>query len=186
MTKHLYCSRCGKDAIALKIPDGDTLHRQVCDNCSTIFYENPKIVVGAVTIYEDKFLLCKRAIEPQKGFWTYPAGYLENKESLEDGAHREAKEEAGITIELLRLLGTYSLTAVDQIHIIYLAKMTKPAYSPGDESLEVALFAQEEIPWNDLAFPVIRWALNAYINDKSGAIDSKVSNKHFLDSLHDD
>ena len=186
MNKYRYCSQCGKESISFKIPDGDTLHRHVCDHCHIIFYENPKIVVGAVTTYEDKFLLCKRAIEPQQGFWTYPAGYLENRESLEQGVHREASEEAGITIKLTRLLGTYSLTAIDQVHIIYAAEMIKPEYYPGKESLEVALFTQDEIPWDDLAFPVIRWALKAYIHDKSGRVDSKVSDKSFPESLSDD
>lgn len=181
MTKYRYCSECGKQRISFKIPDGDTMHRHICDHCNTIFYENPKIVVGAVIIYQKKFLLCKRAIEPRKGFWTYPAGYLENKESLEQGVHREAAEEAGISIELIRLLGTYSLTAVNQVHIIYAAKMNKPEYSPGTESLEVALFTQKNIPWDELAFPVIRWALTAYINGTSGGIDSKLSSSNLSD-----
>jgi ADP-ribose pyrophosphatase YjhB (NUDIX family) len=176
MTNYNFCSQCGKESIRFVIPSGDTLPRHVCDSCQTIFYENPKIVVGTVTTYQDKFLLCKRAIEPQKGFWTYPAGYLENKESLEEGAHREANEEAGITIKLSRLIGTYSLTGINQIHIIYAAEMLTPDYSPGEESLEVALFSQEEIPWNELAFPVIHWALTAYIQNKNGSVDSKVSN----------
>lgn len=132
-------------------------------------------------MYQDKFLLCRRAIEPRQGFWTYPAGYLENKETLEQGVLREAHEEAGITIKLIRLLGTYSLTAVDQVHIIYLAEMTKPDYAPGKESLEVAMFSHENIPWDNLAFPVIRWALHAYLHDKSGNIDSKASHQSFPD-----
>jgi ADP-ribose pyrophosphatase YjhB (NUDIX family) len=167
MTKYHYCSQCGKQPVSYKIPERDTLHRHICEHCDTIFYENPKIVVGAVTIYEDKFLLCRRAIEPQKGFWTYPAGYLENQESLEEGVKREANEEAGVTIKLVRLLDIYSLTAIDQVHIIYLAEMIKPEYSPGKESLEVAMFSKKNIPWDDLAFPVIRWALNAYIHNNS-------------------
>lgn len=183
MSIYNFCSHCGKDSISFVIPNGDSLHRYVCDFCHNIFYENPKIVVGTVTTYRDKFLLCKRAIEPQKGLWTYPAGYLENQESLEDGAKREANEEAGITIKLNRLIGTYSLTAINQIHIIYAGEMITPEYSPGAESLEVALFSEEEIPWHDLAFPVINWALTAYLEKKPGSIDSKVSNKLPLERL---
>lgn len=180
MTHYRFCSQCGKESIIMKIPDNDTHQRQVCNYCHTIFYENPKIVVGAVTLYQDQFLLCKRAIEPQVGLWTYPAGYLENKESLEEGACREAAEEAGVKIYITRLIGTYSLLAVNQVHIIYAAEMLSPEFSAGDESLEVGLFNQEEIPWNDLAFPVIRWALSAFINDSSGEIDSKVSSHDLL------
>jgi ADP-ribose pyrophosphatase YjhB (NUDIX family) len=184
MNKFRYCHQCSSESISFKIPDDDTHHRHVCDTCLTIFYENPKIVVGAVTLYEGKFLLCRRAIEPQKGLWTYPAGYLENQESLEQGVQREAREEAGVSIKLTRLLGTYSLAAVDQVHIIYAAEMIKPEFAPGKESLEVALFAKDDIPWDDLAFPVIRWALEAYINNKP-CIDSKESHQSLEASLMD-
>jgi ADP-ribose pyrophosphatase YjhB (NUDIX family) len=183
MTKYIYCSQCGKQSINLKIPEGDTHYRQVCENCQTIFYENPKVVVGSVITYKDQFLLCKRAIEPQTGLWTYPAGYLENHESLEESAHREAAEEAGITIELTRLVGIYSLTGINQIHIIYAGEMIKPEYSAGQESLEVAFFKQEKIPWDDLAFPVIGWALSAFIYNKFGSVDSKTIDKFLLDSF---
>lgn len=180
MNKYLYCSQCGEQSINFEIPNGDTHTRQVCQNCQTIFYENPKVVVGSVITYQDHFLLCKRAIAPQIGLWTYPAGYLENHESLEEGAYREAAEEAGITIKLIRLVGIYSLKAINQVHIIYASEMIKPEYSAGKESLEVALFKQENIPWDSLAFPVIRWALYAYINNKSGGVDSKTSDKLLL------
>lgn len=179
MTKYPYCSQCGKQSVILKIPDNDTLPRHVCNDCCTIFYENPKVVVGAVVTDGDNFLLCKRAIEPQRGLWTYPAGYLENHESLEDAALREAREEAGIAIRLTRLIGTYSLTAINQIHIIYGSELVEPSYSPGVESEEVALFKQDDIPWDQLAFPVIQWALKAYLKNEHGIIDSKVSSKPF-------
>jgi ADP-ribose pyrophosphatase YjhB (NUDIX family) len=172
MTKYPYCSQCGNQSVIFKIPQHDTLHRHVCDHCNTIFYDNPKVVVGAVTTYQGNFLLCKRAIDPQKGLWTYPAGYLENQESLEDAARREAMEEAGVSIKLTRLLGIYSLTAVNQVHIIYAAEMIRPDNSPGHESIEVALFKQDQIPWENLAFPVIRWALSAHINNHPDSIDS--------------
>ena len=173
--KHLFCSQCGKPSIRLTIPADDTLPRQVCESCHTIFYDNPKIVVGSIVTYQDQFLLCKRAIEPRMGYWTYPAGYLENHESLEEGAQREAQEEAGITVQLTRLVGIYSLTGVNQIHIVYAGEMHKPEFAAGKESLEVAFFTPENIPWEELAFPVIRWSLSAFVQDKSGQVDSRVS-----------
>jgi ADP-ribose pyrophosphatase YjhB (NUDIX family) len=177
MNHYRFCSQCGKEAMTFKVPENDTHQRQVCNACHTIFYENPKIVVGAVTTYKDQFLLCKRAIEPQIGFWTYPAGYLENKESLEQGVLREAAEEAGIAVKLVGLVGIYSLTAVNQVHVVYAAEMIKPDFCAGDESLEVAMFAESDIPWDNLAFPVIRWALSAFIKDKFKTIDSRTSDE---------
>lgn len=177
MVKYPFCSQCGKPAISIKIPADDTRERQVCDFCQTIFYDNPKIVVGAVVTFQNQFLLCKRAIPPRMGYWTYPAGYLENNESLEEGTHREAKEEAGITLKLIGLIGIYSLTAVNQIHIVYAGEMQTPEILPGKESLEVALFPQEKLPWGNLAFPVIHWALSAYINHEPLKIESRLSDQ---------
>ena len=177
-----YCSHCGKQSIVYQIPALDSIHRKVCINCKTIHYENPKIVVGAVTCYESKFLLCKRAIEPQIGLWTYPAGFLENGESVEQGVKREAYEEALVEVDLLYLLGTYSLTRINQVHLIYAAQMTKPEFGPGTESLEVQLFDLENIPWKQLAFPVIKWALKAFIEGEIGLVDSKSTDLRQEDS----
>jgi len=173
-----FCSKCGQQSIVFLIPRNETLHRKVCGHCQTIHYENPKVIVGAVTTYENKFLLCKRAIEPQLGLWTYPAGFLENNESLEAGAKREAFEEAYAEIDISHLIGTYSLTAINQIHIIYAATMSKPEFKKSFESSDVLLFEQDEIPWDFLAFPVISWALKAFLNNQPGMVDSKTSNKH--------
>jgi len=173
----LYCSVCGEQSIILKIPCGDTHQRKVCNQCETVHYENPKVVVGAVTTFEDKFLLCKRAIEPQVGLWTYPAGFLENGESLEDGAKREAFEEACAEIDLTHLIGTYSLLRVNQIHVIYGATLAESSFDVSHESSEVALFDKKDIPWDELAFPVIRWALRAYFEKQPGEVDSKASNR---------
>ena len=179
-----FCSQCGHQSIVLSIPRNETVFRKVCSHCKTVHYENPKIVVGAVTTFADKFLLCKRAIEPQLGLWTYPAGFLENGESLEDGAKREAYEEAFVKIDISHLIGTYSLTRINQIHIIYAAIMTKPEFKKSHESSEVLLFEQNKIPWEELAFPVIRWALKAFLTNQSGKIDSIATNKTLEESWY--
>jgi len=168
-----FCSQCGHQSIIFLTPQNDTRVRKVCNYCKTIHYENPKVVVGAVTTFEDEFLLCKRAIEPQLGLWTYPAGFLENGESLEEGAMREAYEEAFVEIDISHLIGTYSLTDINQIHIIYAATMSKPNFKSSFESSEVLLFKKNQIPWGQLAFPVIRWALKAFLTNKPGMIDRK-------------
>lgn len=179
---HDFCSKCGQKSIVLSIPKHDTIVRKVCTHCQAVHYENPKVVVGAVTTFEDKFLLCKRAIEPQSGLWTYPAGFLENDESLEQGAMREAYEEAFADIAITRLLGIYSLTRVNQVHIVYAAVMSAPEFKSGVESSDVMLFDKNQIPWESLAFPVIKWALNAYLTNPPGQIDSKASNECLDDS----
>jgi ADP-ribose pyrophosphatase YjhB (NUDIX family) len=177
-----FCSQCGQQSIVLSTPLNDTMVRKVCQHCQTVHYENPKIIIGAVTTFEDKFLLCKRAIEPQLGLWTYPAGFLENGESLEEGIKREAYEEAVVEIDISHLIATYSLTRMNQIHIIYAATMSKPEFKTSTESSEVLLFERHKIPWENLAFPVIRWALNAFLTNKPGIIDSKSTNKTLAES----
>ena len=147
---------------SLKVPEGDDRHRHVCDDCGWVHYVNPKIVVGAVCIWEQKILLCRRAIEPRKGFWTIPAGYLEERESTEHGAMREAREEAGADIELDGLLGVYNIPRISQVQMIYRAKLRTPEISAGIESLEVGLYDWDEIPWGELAFPTVRWSLDHY------------------------
>ncbi|MBE7636295.1 NUDIX domain-containing protein [Sneathiella sp. P13V-1] len=145
-----------------EIPEGDDLERHVCTDCGWIHYENPKIVVGSVVTYEDKFLLCRRAIEPRKGFWTLPAGFMEQKETTEEGAAREAWEEAEAKIIVEDLLAIYNVTHISQVQIMYRAHLEAPEYKPGKESLEVDLFAWDEIPWDQLAFPTVVWALHQY------------------------
>jgi ADP-ribose pyrophosphatase YjhB (NUDIX family) len=145
-----------------KVPAGDNRPRRVCDECGFVEYVNPKVVVGAICTWEDKVLLCRRAIDPRRGFWTMPAGFLEEKESAEDGARREAWEEARAKLALEGLLGLYSVPRISQVHIIYRARLVSPDVSAGEESLEVRLFAWPEIPWDDLAFPSVHWALGHY------------------------
>ncbi len=158
----------GAHAFSLRVPDGDTHARHVCDDCGYIHYVNPKIVVGSVVTWhgaddgEIRYLMCRRAIEPRKGFWTLPAGYLENGETTEDGARREAHEEACADIRIDALLAVYSLAHISQVQLMYKATLLSPDIAVGEESLEVALFRKEDIPWDDLAFPSVRWALTQF------------------------
>ena len=141
------------------VPDGDTHERSVCEHCGFVNYQNPKIVVGSVVRHEGKVLLCRRAIEPRRGFWTIPAGYMELHETPEDGARREAFEEANAELKLKELLAVYSVIHLSQVQILYRAELVSPSFSAGEESLEVALFDWDDIPWDDIAFPTVHWAL---------------------------
>lgn len=143
-----------------EIPEGDNRTRLVCPECTYIKYDNPLIVVGSVVTWEDKILLCKRAIEPRRGYWTIPAGYLELNESAEDGAKREAHEEACAKIEIDSLLAVYNITRISQVQLIYRAKLLDPAVAAGEESEEVGLYSWDSIPWDEIAFPSVHWALN--------------------------
>jgi ADP-ribose pyrophosphatase YjhB (NUDIX family) len=142
-----------------QIPEGDTRERMVCLDCGFIHYDNPKIIVGAVVRWEERYLLCRRAIEPRKGFWTLPAGFLELEETAQAGARREAWEEAQARIAIDGLLAVYDIPRLSQVQLIYRARLLSPEIAPGPESLEVALFQWHEIPWSDLAFPSVGWAL---------------------------
>jgi len=142
-----------------EIPAGDNRDRLVCGDCGFIHYENPKIIVGAVVTDGGRYILCRRAIEPRRGFWTMPAGFMEVGETAEEGAAREAHEEANVDIAIDALLGVYSIAAIGQVHLIYRATLRTPGFSAGEESLEVSEFRWDEIPWEDLAFPSVHWAL---------------------------
>ena len=144
------------------VPEGDDHERLVCPDCGFISYENPKVVVGSVCTWEDRILLCRRAIDPRSGFWTLPAGYLELNETTEDGARREAWEEARATLEIDALLAVYNIPRISQIQLIYRARLTSADVAAGPESEEVGLFAWDDIPWDDLAFPSVRWALTHF------------------------
>lgn len=145
-----------------RVPEGDTRPRQVCTDCGFIAYENPKVVVGAVITWGDKILLCRRAINPRKGYWTLPAGFMELHESAEMGAAREAWEEANARIEIVSLLAAYTIPRLSQVQLIYRARLVDANISAGIESLEVGLFDYADIPWDDLAFPSVRWALTQF------------------------
>ncbi len=144
------------------VPDGDEFERLVCKRCDFIHYENPKIIAGAVIEHQGQLLLCRRAIEPRAGYWTVPAGFMELGETPNEGAARESFEEARATIEVGSLLGVYTVKRISQVHMMYRAKMTDPHFEPGPESREVALFKWEDIPWPELAFPSVTWALRDY------------------------
>ncbi len=149
-------------SFSTKVPVGDDHERLVCDTCGWVHYINPKIVVGSVCQWQDRILLCKRAIEPRKGFWTIPAGFLEERETLEQGAMREAREEANADITITALLAIYNVPHISQVQIMHVANLNNADVSIGPESEEVALVKWDEIPWNELAFPSVDWALNQY------------------------
>ncbi len=157
-----------------EIPEGDELERLVCRDCGFVHYVNPKVVTGAVVVWrpagtafaDEKVLLCRRAIPPREGYWTIPAGYLELEESTEAGAIREAHEEARAAIEIDRLLAIYNVTRISQVQTIYRAMLTSPDIEAGIESLEVGLFDWDAVPWDDLAFPTVRWALRQYLQTR--------------------
>ena len=145
-----------------RIPPGDTLERRVCDECGFIDYVNPKIIVGSVCTWQDRFLLCKRAIDPRKGYWTIPAGFMELNETTAEGAVREAREEACADIEINALLGVYNIARISQVQLIFRARLISPDVAAGPESEQVGLFAWDEIPWDQLAFPSVTWALHHF------------------------
>lgn len=151
------------------VPDGDSQERAVCANCGFVAYENPKIVVGAVVRHEGRLLLCRRAIAPRRGYWTVPAGYLELNETPEDGARREAMEEACAQLSIDGLLAVYSVPRLSQVQLIYRARLDGGHFAAGEESLEVALFEWERIPWDALAFPTVAWMLDHERQARAGA-----------------
>lgn len=142
------------------MPAGDNRDRLVCGDCGWIHYVNPKVVVGAVIGDDGRVLLCRRAIEPRQGFWTIPAGFMEERETSEAGALREVMEEAGAEVAIDALLAVYNIPRISQVQLIYRATLSNPVFAPGPESLEARLFAWDEIPWDELAFPSVVWALN--------------------------
>ena len=160
-----YCSRCGA-SVSLKIPPGDTLERHVCASCGTIHYQNPKLVVGSLPEWQDKVLLCRRAIEPRRGMWTLPAGFMENNETLPQAAVRETVEEACARIEIGEMFTLISVPHISQVHAIYRARLLDLDFSPGIESLEVGLFSENEIPWQEIAFRTIALTLRHYFADR--------------------
>ncbi|MBR7799206.1 NUDIX hydrolase [Undibacterium fentianense] len=163
-----FCSSCAAP-VALKIPDDDTRERFVCTQCGMIHYQNPNMVVGSVPVWdiqgEVKVLLCKRAIEPRYGYWTLPAGFMENQESCRQAAQRETIEEAGANIELHELFSVLSVPHVDQVHLFYRASLIDTNFHAGTESLAVQLFSEKEIPWDEIAFPTVAQTLKFFFED---------------------
>lgn len=161
-----YCSHCGSSRIVRKIPVGDNFPREICEDCQTIFYQNPKIIAGCIPEWEDKILLCKRAIEPRCGLWTLPGGFMENNETTEQAALRETWEEAKAKVEQLKLYAVHSLPHISQVYLMFRACLVDLTFAPGTESLDVQLFSQDEIPWDALAFPVVQRTLTQYFQDR--------------------
>lgn len=160
-----FCTECGH-ATQDKIPLGDHQIRQVCINCDTIRYVNPKVICGALAIWQDKVLLCRRAIEPRYGLWTLPAGYMELFETMEQGSARETREEAEAEVEIEHLYCMYNIPRIGQIYVLFKANLINGKFGAGEESIESRLFAEDEIPWDQLAFPSVERTLRHYFADK--------------------
>ncbi|MBL8310785.1 MAG: NUDIX hydrolase [Burkholderiales bacterium] len=157
-----FCSACGSAEIALRIPEGDHRERYVCEHCGIVHYQNPLIVCGVVPVFEDRVMLCRRGIEPRYGKWTLPAGFMENGESVEEGALRELAEEACATVALGPLLTVLSVPYISQVHMMYLGDMAEPKFATTPESTEIRLFREDEIPWQELAFRTVKATLAHY------------------------
>ncbi|MDR8763726.1 NADH pyrophosphatase [Burkholderia multivorans] len=161
-----FCSVCGHEAIA-RIPQGDNRERFVCDHCGTIHYQNPRNVVGTVPVWGEQVLLCRRAIEPRYGFWTLPAGFMEMGETTAEAAARETLEEAGARVEVQNLFTLLNVPHVHQVHLFYLARLVDPEFEAGEESLEVKLFDEADIPWDEIAFPTVSQTLRFFFADRA-------------------
>jgi ADP-ribose pyrophosphatase YjhB (NUDIX family) len=160
-----FCSQCGAPT-SRRVPEGDNRERDLCDNCGAIHYQNPRIVVGTVPVWEGRILLCRRAIEPRYDTWTLPAGFMELGETSAQGATRETLEESGARIELGDLFTVIDVPQVDQVHIYYLAHALGPELDPGPESLDARYYDEAEIPWDDLSFRTVSTTLKHYLDDR--------------------
>ena len=165
-----YCSTCGHP-VEQRIPQGDNRHRYVCISCETIHYQNPRIVAGTVPVWKGRILLCRRAIEPRYGYWTLPAGFMENSETTLEAATRETREEALAEVTVDNLYTIIHVPHIDQVHMFYRATLISEDFGAGEEPLETQLFALEDIPWDELSFPTVRRTLELYVED--------VRNEHF-------
>ena len=160
-----YCSQCGA-RVTLRIPEGDSLPRHVCDACGAIHYQNPRMIVGCIPEWEDRILLCRRAIEPRHGLWTVPAGFMENGETMADGAAREALEEAVARVEIGPLYAMYNIPHINQVYVLFRARLLNGDFRAGAETLEAQLFAEADIPWSEIAFATVRNTLTHYFDDR--------------------
>ncbi|MDB2582959.1 NUDIX hydrolase [Gammaproteobacteria bacterium] len=160
-----YCSDCGSSNIEFKTPQGDNIKRYCCPDCNNIFYTNPNMIVGAICIRDNKILLAKRNIHPRKGLWTLPAGFMENAETLKVGALRETMEETMSEASVVMPYTMFSLPHINQVHLFYLADLLDDNFGPTSESIEVKLFSENEIPWDEIAFPTVERTLKLYLED---------------------
>lgn len=168
-----YCSVCGSE-VHLEIPAGDSRERHVCGHCGTIHYVNPNIITGCLVRQGDQVMLCKRSIEPRSGYWTLPAGFMENGESAEDGAARETWEEACAQVEPGKLYTLFSIPRINQVYMIFMADLDGGSFAPGEESEAVELFKEDDIPWANIAFPAMYITLKHFFEDiKTGNFETR-------------
>lgn len=181
-----FCNVCGQ-RVTQAIPEGDNRVRYVCTHCGTIHYENPKIIVGTIPEWQGQILLCRRAIDPRKGYWTIPAGFMENGESTAEAAMRETLEESGAEVTVKKLFSLMSIPDYDEVHLFFHAELNQPTFAAGEESLEVKLFDIQEIPWHELAFSTVYHALCFYIADRQAGLQrhhiGKIYNKNFYNEF---
>ncbi len=161
-----FCANCGAKVVQ-RVPPGDSLSRWVCDECGEIHYQNPKLVVGTIPEHEGRVLLCRRAIEPRYGYWTLPAGFMENDETTAQAAARETQEEAGASIEMGEPFTLISVPRVNQVHLYYRARLRSLEFKAGEETLEVALMDEGQVPWKEIAFRTVGLTLKHWFADRS-------------------
>jgi ADP-ribose pyrophosphatase YjhB (NUDIX family) len=164
-----HCNACGAEVVH-RIPEGDSMMRAVCPSCGHIQYQNPKIVVGCIPVFGDRIVMCKRAIEPRYGLWTLPAGFMEMNETAAEGAAREALEEANAKVEIEDIYTVYSIPHISQVYMMFRARLLDPNVSAGVESLEVKLVTEDEIPWDELAFAMVRRTLTHFLEDRKRGV----------------
>ena len=174
-----YCSTCGQP-VEQRIPEGDNRHRYVCISCETIHYQNPRIVAGTVPVWEGRILLCRRAIEPRYGYWTLPAGFMENAETTIEAAARETREEALADVDIQGLYSIIDVPHINQVHMFYRATLKDGLFGAGEESLESKLFEPGDIPWDEISFPTVRKTLELFLVD----MKSDAYNVHVTDIRH--
>ena len=160
-----FCSQCAAPVV-LRIPPGDDRPRHVCGTCGTVHYQNPKIVAGCLPEHEGRVLLCRRAINPRKGLWTLPAGFMENGETIEEAAVRETREEANARVEVDGLFTCLDIPRINQVYVMYRGRLAEGSFSPGAESLDARLFEEAEVPWDEIAFPAIARTLELWFRDR--------------------
>ena len=165
-----FCTQCGA-RLEFRVPPGDHLARHICDACGTIHYQNPRLIVGCVPEHAGRILLCRRAIEPRRGYWTVPAGFMENGETLQQAAARESREEALAQVQIGSLLSIVHVLHAQQVHVFFRARLPEPAFGAGAESLAVELVAPEAIPWHELAFPSTEFTLRRYLEDRTAGTE---------------
>ncbi len=179
-----FCTQCGHSMIR-QIPEDDDHVREVCASCGHVHYENPKMVVGTIPVFQKRILMCKRNIEPRKGWWTLPAGYLENDESVQQGAVRETLEETRAQVRILSPYRMFNILFVDQIYLMFIAELLSQDFGPTPESTDVRLFSESDIPWDEIAFDVIRQTMKDYFQDRKNVGSHSFKPADFMFKIKD-